>query len=152
MIAINLYYGFAIKHNGRFEQEPNIFINKIGSKIYSQGFSATFLTMYLSLLCSLKIWKNLPHFLSISSLLYSPSPSFFILIPSFMCFVFFSSTSFSMSCLYLIRQPFVLSGLSFPNVMMSRDFYGFCSYSDQLSNIKCICVRQVVVDLSGSSR
>ena len=83
-----------------------------------------------------------------SPLFYTPPPpSFFIHIPSFMCFIFFSSSSFSMSYLYLIRRPSVPLGSSFPNVMINRDFYGFWSYFDQLSNIKCMCVRWVVVDL-----
>ena len=57
-----------------------------------------------------------------------------------------------MSCLYSIEQPFVPSDSSFLNVMMNRDFLSFLSYFDQLSCIKCKCVRQVVVNLSGNFR
>ena len=89
-----------------------------------------------------------------STLFYTPPPPPFSSLSLLSCasFIFFSSTSFSMSYLNLIRQPSVPSGSSFLNVMMNKDFQGFWSYSGQLSNIKCKCIRQVVVDLSGRSR
>ena len=108
--------------------------------------------MYLSLLFSLKIRKNLPHFLSISSLLHSPSPSFLILIPSFMCFIFFSSTSISMSHLYLIRQPSIPSDSSFLNVIMNRDFWGFWLILISYPTLNTSVPGKFVLALSGSSR
>ena len=105
-----------------------------------------FLIKYLFFFFSLNL-----IFLLVSILLYSPS-SFFILIPSYICSIFFSYMSSNMSHLYSIGQFSTPSDSSFLNVMMNEDFWGFLSYFDQLSNIKCKCIRQIIVNLSGSFR
>ena len=132
MITINFYYGFTIIHNGKLNKNQTTFAQEIIFRILFMYFHY-YIPNCVSLFFFLQLWKNDPLILSISSLLYSPSSSFFILIHYIIRLIFFSSMSYSRCCSNVVGQPSVPSCSPFPKVMMNKDFWGFLSYSDKLS-------------------